>query len=439
MANISLNRKAPHYLRVYINDLSPGWTSEYPVRTATWYITDDLEANLIDATYIGEQELDGGIENSRDEPFIFEDLSPDTEYKIFCVITSPTGTVNGSPMNPIYVELSNSFKTLKAPVITRFTVHNTEDGSLEFTDWDFSASNYYSEDSSYATTYSLYARRYGSEDWWPKIENATIPDGGVVDYPSFFVDNYGIYEFLLILDTRGYKVEKEAFLIAIANPYPINTTNFNTSTSEGSLNIVINWKVDFVYDDTVYRLYLQKKTESGSTRVGSFEGNCFLDNELIIEAPEYGEYCIYILYLSYGLNNGNNYYSDWFTVASGNRPLLWEWTSPMTGQLTVDENKEVHPVTAIEWNEFTNRLMELKNCFVSEGFVLSDFPTNFLIAEPNVEIKDLYNEVSSALSYLCSETHGNITDIYILSNRTELSARLFTSLQDNLNYLIGYL
>ena len=244
---------------------------------------------------------------------------------------------------------------------------------------------------------------------------------------------------MLILDTMGYQVESEIYK-ASAYPRPINTTDFNISTNLGGLNIVVNWNVDFVYDgNTIYRMILRKKTESGNKIVSEFEGNCLLDNELTIEVPEYGEYFIYLYYLSYGGNYGNAYRSDWFTVASDNKPSLWEWTSPMTGQLTVDENKEVHPVTAIEWNDFTNRLMELKNCFVSEGFVLSDFPTNFSTAEPNAEIKDLYNEVSSALSYLCSETHGNITDIYILSNRTELSARLFTSLQDNLNYLIGYL
>lgn len=133
--------------------------------------------------------------------------------------------------------------------------------------------------------------------------------------------------------------------------------------------------------------------------------------------------------------------SDWLMISTPEISLEeWNWTSPMTGQLSVTTDGQIHPVTASEWNEFTNKLMGLKDYLISLGYVFPDFPSAFSKADPEVPIKDLYNEVSYAMFVLCNNSYGNVTDIYTpINNDTELSAKLFTSLRNNYNYIINNL
>lgn len=354
-------------------------------------------------------------------------------------VGSATASKRESTSNPLEIRNPQGDIYIRAEaetVIKSFTVvaPGVDDKTFK---WKCTLSKEYDE----PIEYRMMVRRSGESSY--EGDTGAIPIGGMTDYESLTVNRFGGYYFQLFLTIDGEEFVSDSIL-KVANASPIETSNFNMTNVEGSLNITASWDTNMIYDDaTTYSVNLYKMNEDGKWKNvwTSEEYICLLKNSISFRATDYGEYFIYIVYRVDGYNFGKEHRSESFVLVEGewDIPPLWEWTSPMYGQLTVDKNKEVHPVTAIEWNEFTNRLMELKNCFVSEGFVLSDFPTNFLIAEPNVEIKDLYNEVSSALSYLCSETHGNITDIYILSNRTELSARLFTSLQDNLNYLIGYL
>lgn len=129
------------------------------------------------------------------------------------------------------------------------------------------------------------------------------------------------------------------------------------------------------------------------------------------------------------------------------KPSLWEWTSPMTGRLIVDENKEVHPVMADEWNDFLDKIYQTfwyMSVILDMWVDWDEFP----YVEPRQEITCFrYNVAVTRIRYLIEALETN-TGITIekpstirasYQEKTFVSASFFTVLRDALNNVINSL
>lgn len=163
---------------------------------------------------------------------------------------------------------------------------------------------------------------------------------------------------------------------------------------------------------------------------GSYTISCIEELDLVV--PEYTNGNEH-----YKLVNSSRYDGAVITITTS-KPLPWEWTSSMKGQLTVDANKEVHPVTAVEWNEFTARINAMReyrgvsayNFTVVSG-ASSGSPNNRTEFTPGI-----YNEAVYAIQGIGDGAGGLLNTI---SNTTQLSASLFIILQEELNAAINNL
>ncbi len=281
-----------------------------------------------------------------------------------------------------------------------------------------------------------------SHDDYYQISSGTIPAGEVTVYNNFTVDKFGIWHFALVLTIDGEEIISETQYVLV-EASPIKTSDFNFINTKGSKDITIEWKTNRKHEGTTYYIRLIKVDVDGSSSlVSSKQTACYQSNSEFFQVAEYGTYCVSILYQVDGSNFGENYRSDNFVIeeAELGYPSNWQWTSPMEDQLTVTEDGQIHPVTASEWNTFTKKLMELKEYLVSLGYGFSGFPSSFSKAEPEAPITDLYNEVSSAMLVLCNNSYGNVDYIYTpIHSGTDLEAKLFTSLQNNYNYIVNNL
>lgn len=214
MAGIYIKTDAPHYLKVYIGDLDPSWTTDFPQRTASWYITDS--SNSGKGSFIGSQKLGASEGNtkytsSEDEPFIFEDLLPYTEYKITCIITS-SALADGTP--GVNATLDENFWTLATPVINSFTITEPPTGRKYF-GFSYGVSHIYYD----VSKVMFEARQSGTSKWWRKA--TYLIEGETTDTEPIVTDEFGDYEFRMIVDTRGYQVVSD-IVTATAVSYDYN-------------------------------------------------------------------------------------------------------------------------------------------------------------------------------------------------------------------------
>lgn len=124
----------------------------------------------------------------------------------------------------------------------------------------------------------------------------------------------------------------------------------------------------------------------------------------------------------------------------------WKWISPMTESLLVDANKEVHPVTALEWNAFMDIINEFRRQF---SYTYSEYASSYYFPyvygdstghknNPTTFSTTIYNRVANAIIGL-SKYAGLAYDVHTIESGAELNATLFTNLSDQLNFLIGEL
>ncbi len=325
---------------------------------------------------------------------------------------------------------ATAYSEYDPPVIDSFSITEPEQGKLNIK-WSLKCLQVY-----YGITgYEVWASKHGADDWWKKDEGVLYSEEltGEFTVDSFYQTGIDVK---LILITAEYSTES-AVKRAVPIPNPVNTSSFNAETTAGSLNVSLSWAVDWIYEDeTVYHMYLYKETDDGKKKTAEFTGTCELSNTLNITVSDYGKYQVFIYYITGSYNNGNYYYSEWFSVSQYDIPLKWYWISPMEGQLAASETKEIHPVTAQEWSEFIGRLNDLRNCLEKFSMVFEDYPSSFTSVSPGMDFTPaIYNEAAAALRSL-SYSAGEKYAINDIDGSTVLSASLFLNLQNQLNYLI---
>ena len=106
------------------------------------------------------------------------------------------------------------------------------------------------------------------------------------------------------------------------------------------------------------------------------------------------------------------------------RPSNWTWTTAIkSGETRAFDGKEIHPVTAAEWNRFVTRVNEFRDYC---GLSLYEFVS----VSPGDEIKSAYNTVVATIRAMGYSTAKDLPDI---DSNTSLSPILFQRLATELN------
>ena len=421
---IELSSSTMDSISVYLSNDDGGWYN-LPERTVTWYISTD--ETFDEASYCSHTIPDGAI-NESVAAVTFDGLKQGTTYYIKCHIASDDSIdgVAGYDTSVYYTGATLS-------LISSFVVVEPDVDSKIFK-WKCTLRETYDEPIEYKmmAAYSLFP----TWDDFYQISSGAIPVGGMADYEDLTVDKFGSWTFYLVLTIDGEEIIS-SMRERSASASPITTSNFNVDTVKGSLSIVLNWSADVIHEGgTTYTLSLRRRGEDGKwSVVFQHKDVCVLNNSISIQTTGYGEHSVVILYQVDGRNYGDNYTSDTFVlVETADKPPLWEWTSPMTGQLTVNANKEVYPVTAVEWNDFTARINQMRTYLgldnypftvvygVSNGY--ADNPTSFTHA--------IYSEAVEAIQGMGSGAGGELDYV----DTTHLNATMFIELRDELNAAI---
>lgn len=140
----------------------------------------------------------------------------------------------------------------------------------------------------------------------------------------------------------------------------------------------------------------------------------------------------------YGLTENNHDYVSLSIYIDSTRPENWYWWSDdilYGNDLTVGDDKEVHPVLADEWNEFTIRINDFRQWYEMEDFEFTQACSSYE-DEDGYCVHDftpsIYNEAAEAIRDMGTYSSDELPDI---SDDTYLSASLFLLLQDKLNNL----
>lgn len=123
-----------------------------------------------------------------------------------------------------------------------------------------------------------------------------------------------------------------------------------------------------------------------------------------------------------GSDNGEYKYisSDSITVSAANRPENWEWTTTITPTAIIPMDQYgLHPVTAVEWNNFCNRINEFR---VYLGYSPYSFTT---VSQYQALTSEIYNEAILAMRDIKRFSEVKKGDV--------INANRFTSLRDALN------
>lgn len=120
------------------------------------------------------------------------------------------------------------------------------------------------------------------------------------------------------------------------------------------------------------------------------------------------------------------------TVQAKTRPDNWSWTTVIdsSAYIPMDETG-FHPVTALEWNNFTDRInqfREYKNC-TAFTFTTVRGASNGYSSSPTVFTPAIYNEAVTAIQGIS----GYGTLLSSITSGTELTSALFLLLKSELN------
>lgn len=130
----------------------------------------------------------------------------------------------------------------------------------------------------------------------------------------------------------------------------------------------------------------------------------------------------------YYWDSSDNYYSnigDAITITpSTGRPANWEWTTDISTTSYVPMDSEgFHPVTATEWNNFTNRINEFR---AYAGYSNYSFTS---VSKGQAFTPSIYNQAVEAIKGIS----GYGSYLSTISSGTILTADLFLSLRNELN------
>lgn len=120
---------------------------------------------------------------------------------------------------------------------------------------------------------------------------------------------------------------------------------------------------------------------------------------------------------------------------SGGKPEKWVWSSRIRSEVTLPcDSNGIHPISAVEWNNFTKRINEFRNY---AGY--NDY--NFTIVSSNTPLTaSIYNEAVAAIKGVS----GYGSYVYYVDNTTTMientnfKRSLFDSLANEANAIAGY-
>ena len=159
-----------------------------------------------------------------------------------------------------------------------------------------------------------------------------------------------------------------------------------------------------------------------------------------------------------GLNSGDTYkfraislnendssaFTSWVQYTIPSMPKRWRWSwgnyPPQYLEAAMSDKWNclvVCPITADEWNEFTERINEFR-VYVDENVygMAEGKEYNFTEVKPEDEFTlAIYKEAIEAIQYMGYDTDKTLKNV----DTTYLSAELFTVLSDELNYILEFL
>lgn len=139
--------------------------------------------------------------------------------------------------------------------------------------------------------------------------------------------------------------------------------------------------------------------------------------------------------ISLDYNNSSKFTNEIRHTIEITKPSEWVWSSGIAvgKQLTVDANG-IHPVTAVEWNNFTKRINEFRQY---KGYSNYNFTT---VSKNQKFTPAIYNEAVAAIKGVTG--YGNY--VYYIDNDTiaisncKFQINLLESLSNEANAIVGY-
>lgn len=235
------------------------------------------------------------------------------------------------------------------------------------------------------TEYQIYSRFSGTSDWFIGDTGFTTPEKPIVTVRT---TNNEIY-------------------VKISPP------------ANGSYDY-INFTVSFTYNGEKSSEDIEKAVLNAEYKIKADTGTTFT-----------------VTAITYYIYKGNEiacypYASIKGTVQAKTRPDNWSWTTVIdsSAYIPMDETG-FHPVTALEWNNFTDRInqfREYKNC-TAFTFTTVRGASNGYSSSPTVFTPAIYNEAVTAIQGIS----GYGTLLSSITSGTELTSALFLLLKSELN------
>lgn len=128
-------------------------------------------------------------------------------------------------------------------------------------------------------------------------------------------------------------------------------------------------------------------------------------------------------------SDGKNFVETQINISDAAKPEKWEWES--SEYLDVDNNGEIHPVTAEQWNDLRNKINAMRTY---RGLTLFDFGSD---VQPRQDFDfNMYNDARAAIQQMGQDAGSAIPGI---SASTCVDASLFEILRDEFNATIDNL
>ena len=234
------------------------------------------------------------------------------------------------------------------------------------------------------TSYQIYDRISGGTDWFGGFTATTSPAA-----PQLIVS------------------QKNNVLSISVSPPLVGTYTY------------ITIKINYVYNGAAKDVTIDE----------AIIGNIY--NYQADEGTEYEVYA-YVTYVINGIKLIGNGTLKHGTVQTNTRPNDWEWTTTISPSAFIPiDSLGFHPVTATEWNNFTNRINAFRKYASDKGISVSgNINYNFTtVSRGQTFTPIIYNQAVNAIKGIS----GYGSYLSTISNNSILTANLFILLKTELN------
>ena len=134
---------------------------------------------------------------------------------------------------------------------------------------------------------------------------------------------------------------------------------------------------------------------------------------------------------------GTQYIEKTRYIITISKPVQWEWSSDISQGNTLQiTGHEIHPITADEWNLFTERINEFRNYIGSTSYSFTTVATSDNFMDAYNEAVDAIKTAGDGNSYGAYVSYINSSDLAV--SNCVFSISLFDSIRAEANAIVGY-